>query len=129
MGPRKAAAGDITVDAPAAGAAITSPVTVTGTALTFEGNVAVEVRRDRSRQPLGTGFVTGGGDVARPFAGEIDFSTATEPCEAILFLDHSAEDGRLWQASVTRVAFGCGRPLAPSAGTWASGPRRRDHRW
>lgn len=101
-----AATESITADAPAAGAAITSPVTVTGTALTFEGNVAVEVRQDGSRQPLGTGYVTGGGDVARPFTGEIGFSAPTEPYGAILFLDYSAEDGRLWQASVIRVAFG-----------------------
>jgi hypothetical protein len=98
---------DITLDTPAAGDTITSPVTLTGSALAFEGHVSVEVRRDGVREPIGSGFVTGGGDVVRPFSGEVAF-TGAAPGErgALVLLTDSAEDGRVRQAVVVRVAFG-----------------------
>lgn len=97
---------DITLDTPAAGDAITSPAAVTGTALAFEGHVAVEVRQDGAREPIGTGFVTGGGDVARPFSGEVTFTPPTAERGALVLLTTGDEDARVWQAVVTRVAFG-----------------------
>jgi hypothetical protein len=99
------ATANITADAPDAGDAITSPVTVSGTALAFEGNVAVEVRQDGRRSPLGSGFVTGGGDVPRPFTGEVAYTPPTTEHGAVLFLTRSEEDGRVWEAAVVRVAF------------------------
>jgi hypothetical protein len=101
-----AATGTITVDTPAAGAAITAPVTVTGSAHAFEGNVGVEVRQDGARQPIGTGFVTGGGDEMRPFTGQIDFAPPSATHGALVLVTHSAMDGRVWQAAVVRVQFG-----------------------
>lgn len=100
------ATADITLDAPAAGDAITSPVAVAGTALAFEGHVDVEVRQDGALEPIGTGFVTGGGDVARPFSGAVTFSPPTAPRGALVLLTTGGEDARVWQAVVTRVAFG-----------------------
>lgn len=100
------ATADITVDAPATGDAITSPVTLIGSALAFEGNIEVEVRQDGVRQPIGTGFVTGGGDVMRPFSGQVEFSTPYAEYGALVLLTTSAEDGRVWQAAVIRVRFG-----------------------
>lgn len=97
---------DITLDTPAAGDTITSPVTLTGSALAFEGNVSVEVRRDGVREPIGTGFVTGGGDVVRPFSGEVTFTAAPGERGALVLLTHGGEDGRVWQAVVIRVTFG-----------------------
>ena len=99
------ATANVTADAPGAGDAITSPLTVSGSALAFEGTVNVEVRQDGSREPLGTGFVTGGGDVARPFSGQIEFSTPTAARGAVVFLTRSAEDGAVWEAAVVRVRF------------------------
>jgi hypothetical protein len=99
------ATADITADAPVAGDPITSPVTVSGTALAFEGNVAVEVREDGRRSPLGSGFATGGGDVPRPFTAEVAFTPPTTGHGAVLFLTRSEEDGRVWEAAVVRVAF------------------------
>jgi Immunoglobulin-like domain of bacterial spore germination len=96
---------NITTDAPGPGEAISSPVTVSGNALAFEGTVNVEVRQDGARQPIGTGFVTGGGDVLRPFSGEIDYSTPTAQYGAVVFLTRSEEDGRVWEAAVLRVSF------------------------
>ena len=97
---------NITVDTPAAHATITAPVAVTGSALAFEGTVDVEVRQDGARQPLGTGFVTGGGDVMRPFTGQVDFSPPSATYGALVLASHSAIDGRVWEATVVRVQFG-----------------------
>ena len=99
------ATADITVDVPGTGDAITSPVTVSGSARAFEGTVLVEVRQDGSRSPLGTGFVTGGGDIPRPFTGQVDFSPPTAASGALVFLTTSAEDGQVWQAAVLRARF------------------------
>jgi hypothetical protein len=106
-----AATADIVVDVPAAGATISSPVELRGSALAFEGTVNVEVRQDGTHEPLGTGFVTGGGDILRPFAGEVEFSTPTERFGAVVFREFSEEDGRVLDATVVRVAFaGAGIP-------------------
>jgi hypothetical protein len=99
------ATANITTDAPGPGDAISSPVAVSGNAVAFEGTVNVEIRQDGARQPIGTGFVTGGGDIPRPFSGEIEFSAPTAQYGAIVFLTRSEEDGRVWEAAVLRVSF------------------------
>jgi Immunoglobulin-like domain of bacterial spore germination len=100
-----AATDNVTVTSPAAGDAIASPVSVTGSALAWEGNVNGEIRQDGTRAPLGTGVFTGGGDVMRPFSGSISYSAPSQPYGALVLVTHSAEDGRVWQATVLRVAF------------------------
>jgi len=95
----------ISVTAPAAGDAISPPVTVHGAARTWEGAVSVEIRQDGTRTPIGTGTVTGGGDVMRTFQGDIAFRTPTTPRGAVVFLARSARDGLVRQATVVRVAF------------------------
>jgi Immunoglobulin-like domain of bacterial spore germination len=100
------ATANIAADAPGAGEAISSPVSVSGNALAYEGTVNVEIRQDGAARPLGTGVVTGGGDILRPFSGEIGFSAPTEQHGAAVFLTHSEEDGRVWEAAVVRVSFG-----------------------
>lgn len=95
----------ITAEIPGQGDAISSPVTVSGSALTFEGMVVVEVREDSVREPLGTGYVTGGGDEMRPFSGQVSFSPASARYGAMVFLSHSAENGQVWEAAVYRVRF------------------------
>jgi spore germination protein GerM len=52
---------------------------------------------------LGTGNVTGGGDILRPFAGDVAFETAPAPTGAVIFLTESAENGEVWSAVVVRV--------------------------
>ena len=99
------ATADITLATPAAGDPITSPVVLTGSALAFEGHVDVEVRQDGVRAPVGTGFVTGGGDVVRPFSGEVGFTAPTSGHGALVLFTTGAEDGRVWQVVVIRVAF------------------------
>jgi Immunoglobulin-like domain of bacterial spore germination len=110
------ATANITADTPGAGDAISSPVVVRGSALAFEGTVTVEVRQDGTRQPLGSGVVTGGGDVARPFSGKIAFSAPSTPYGAVVSLTRSEADGRVWEAAVLRVSF------ASSMRWWAQIP-------
>jgi hypothetical protein len=96
----------IEVTGPTAGQTITSPARVTGRAHAFEGNVEVAVRADGRAEPLGKGFVTGGGDEMRPFEGSIAFSAPTARFGAMVFFTTSAENGQVWEATVVRVAFG-----------------------
>jgi len=100
-----AATENISVSSPETGEDIASPVTVSGSALAWEGVVKVEVREDGTREPLGSGAVTGGGDVMRPFSGSIAFGTPTQPYGALVLVSHSGENGQIVQASVQRVAF------------------------
>jgi lipoprotein-anchoring transpeptidase ErfK/SrfK len=96
----------ITVEQPATGATITSPVAVSGEALAFEGHVIVEVRQDGTTGPIGTGTVTGGGGPGAPFEGEVGFTEPTADYGALVFLTRTARDGQVWQASTIRVRFG-----------------------
>jgi hypothetical protein len=100
-----AATDGITVESPDAGAAISSPVRVTGQALAFEGTVLVEVREDGRTEAIGKGFVTGGGGEKLPFSGEITFDKPTSPYGAVVFFTESAENGEVWEAGAVRVAF------------------------
>jgi hypothetical protein len=116
-----AATANIEVTGPSAGQEISSPVRVTGRALAFEGNVQVEVREDGEPGAIGAGFVTGGGDVLRPFDGTISFETARSPYGALVFFTESAENGEVWEAAAFRVrlvstdidAAACGTYLSP----------------
>lgn len=93
----------IEVTSPGAGDEIGAPATVAGRAFTFEGHVTVEVRQDGRADPAGKGFVTGGGDEMRPFAGEVSVAPGAGGYGAVVFLTHSADDGRVWQAAARRV--------------------------
>lgn len=113
-------AASIEVTSPAPGALISSPVTVTGRAHTFEGNVNVEVRQDAPRGVLGEGFVTGGGDEMRPFEGRISFETPGTRYGAVVFLSRSAENGQVWEATTVRVAFRSTDADAATCGSYQS---------
>jgi hypothetical protein len=111
---------NIEVTGPEPGAVISSPVTVTGRAHTFEGNVNVEVRQDEPRGVIGEGFVTGGGDEMRPFDGRISFETPGTRYGALVFLSRSAENGQVWEATVIRVAFRSTDADVASCGSYRS---------
>ena len=99
---------NIIVNAPTAGAKVTSPARVTGRAHAFEGTVNVEVREDGmlAGQSLGRGFVTGGGGGLGPFSGDITFRSPTKPAGAMVFVERSAADGQgILRAAVVRVRF------------------------
>jgi len=104
---------------------VTSPLTISGRALAFEGNVnvrVVQVRNGTVRQ-LGTGHVTGGGDVMRPFTGKIAFTAPSTQTGWVLASELSAYNGAVTKVTAVRVAFthlpgqlrkqACPRPLNP----------------
>ena len=108
---------DIQVTAPAAGAAIGSPVTMAGTSTAFEATVNVHLVADGAADtpategapatPLASTFVMGGsmGDLL-PFTGTLDFaSPGTGTSGALVFLTFSPEDGRVVNATTVRVHF------------------------
>jgi len=98
---------NIVVVAPKALDKVGSPVRTTGRALAFEGTVDVQVREDGmlAGQALGRGFVTGGGDVLRPYSGDVTFRAAGKPAGAMVFTEVSAADGTILRAAVVRVRF------------------------
>jgi hypothetical protein len=102
-----AVSGQIQLDVPAAGTAVTSPVTLAGRALAFEGQVDVRIVEDGGATPLATGFVTGGGDELRPFSGTFTLDRSPASAHgAVVLSAASAENGEVWQASVVRIGFG-----------------------
>jgi spore germination protein GerM len=99
---------DITVTTPKPLDRVTSPVRLTGQARAFEGTVNVQVREDGmlAGQSLGKGFVTGGGDVKRPYSGDLTFRSPTKPAGAILYTELSAADGQnIMQVAAVKVRF------------------------
>ena len=102
------AAFDITPATPKALDRITSPVRLTGSARAFEGTVNVQIREDGmlAGQSLGKGFVTGGGDVKRPYSGDVAFRSPTKPAGAVLYTELSAADGQgILQVAAVKVRF------------------------
>jgi hypothetical protein len=86
--------------------AITSPVTVTGTAVGYEGQVKVQVLQDGSTTPLGSGYVTGSGSPpAGPFRGQVTFDPPTEDRGAMVFTTGSGRDGGTWTVAAYRIRF------------------------
>ena len=98
---------DIVLEQPESGATVSSPLQLSGRARAFEGTVEVAVLRDGSTDPIGSGFVTGGAtEQLEPFSGEVEFDAADAEWGALALTTTSAEDGRVWQATVVRVRFG-----------------------
>jgi hypothetical protein len=96
----------INLSAPVWNAAISSPVTLTGTSVAYEGTVQTQVRQDDTTKPLGEGYVTGGSTAMGPFSGSLAFTKATVKYGAVVLYTTSAENGAVMEASVIRVQFG-----------------------
>jgi len=96
----------ISLTEPVWNAPITSPVTLKGTAMAYEGTVQTQVREDDNSKPLGEGYVTGRGDAMGPFNGSLAFQKATSKYGAVVLFTVSAKDGSVMEASVIRVQFG-----------------------
>jgi hypothetical protein len=86
---------------------VTSPLAISGRALAFEGNVSVRVvqLRGGTVRQLGAGHVTGGGDVMRPFTGEIAFAAPSTGTGWVLASELSAYNGAVTKLTAVRVAF------------------------
>jgi hypothetical protein len=99
---------DIEVDVPDPLSAVGPLAVVLGRGRAFEGHITVEVRQDgqlAAGDPLGEGFVTGGGGELLPFSGAIPFALPTDDAGAVLFIEFGAEDGSPIKATVVRVAL------------------------
>ena len=103
-----AAARNIRLASPVALDLIRSPVLVSGTSSSFEGNVVVQIKEDGmgpgqflGQEPL----IGGSGKELEPFQGPVAFKTPAKSAGAVVALTHSAEDGSVEQLSAARVRF------------------------
>jgi Immunoglobulin-like domain of bacterial spore germination len=104
---------NIRVNRPVGSTLVGSPASVAGRAFTFEGSVQVRVTEDRYGTDvlLGTGHVTGGGDMLRPFAGQISFARPAGDTGSIIFAERSAANGDVLAATVVRVRLSAAPPF------------------
>ena len=97
---------NVIIQNPAVRATVDSPLTVSGQARAFEGNVKVELRADGAAEPLFTGTVTGGaGPDFGSFEGTFEFSDPSTGGGALVATVPSAEDGTVTEAAVMRLFF------------------------
>lgn len=127
--PVDAADPDIIVDSPSAGDSVTSPLTVTGQARTFEGTVQLALF-DASGGEIVSSFTTAtdGAPALGSFTGTLNFSV-TEPTEACLWVfEDSAETGEpinvvqiplTLQPALPATGIAVERTSAPSIGLYA----------
>jgi Immunoglobulin-like domain of bacterial spore germination len=101
-----AASQNITIEQPAQGEVVSSPLTISGTASAFEGTVDVELRADGNGEPIYEGFVTGSGSAEPgPFDATIEFTSPGPIGGALVLISRSPEDGRVVEASALRIFF------------------------
>jgi hypothetical protein len=100
------AAPSIEVSEPAAGATISSPLTVRGRAQAFEGHVAVEVRRDWATAPIGSSFGTGSMDQLTAYEATVSFTRPTSTRGTVIVYEPRVDDGTgPLAATVVRIRF------------------------
>jgi hypothetical protein len=101
-----ASSDDLQLGSPDAGTAVSSPVTVRGRSRAFEGTIIVTVLAQGDPTPLGREPLIGGGGELGPFRGTVTFDAPDDAAiGAIMLTTDSAEDGRIWQATVVPVSF------------------------
>jgi hypothetical protein len=101
-----ASSDDLRLSSPDAGTAVSSPVTVRGRSRAFEGTIIVTVLAQGDPTALGRKPVIGGGGELGPFSGTVTFDAPDDATTgAIMLTTDSAEDGRIWQATVVPVSF------------------------
>ncbi|MGB3411061.1 MAG: Gmad2 immunoglobulin-like domain-containing protein [Microthrixaceae bacterium] len=97
---------NLVIEAPAALASVTSPVTVSGQSTAFEGTINLEVREDGRLDPLAEGFTNGGANGQMgPFSTALNLNEGGSSAGAIIVKTLSAKDGSIDEASVVRVKF------------------------
>lgn len=101
-----ASTANIRLESPAALAAVTSPVVLSGQSTAFEATVNVQIRQDGALTPLAEDVVMGGanGEMG-PFSKSVTFAHPSAGAGAIVLKTMSARDGNIWEASVIRVSF------------------------
>lgn len=97
---------NIIVESPAEDEAITSPVTVSGQARTFENTVNVKIKDD-SGNLLAESYTTATGEMGRhsSFSTTVEFDKGTSKYGSIEVFQYSAKDGTEIDKVVVPVAF------------------------
>jgi hypothetical protein len=97
---------NIVMQAPTAGATITSPVSLRGTSTAFEATVNYALNQDDRAAPLKEGIVMGGanGDMG-PYSASVMFPQPVSARGSLVMYTVSAESGNVAEASVVRVAY------------------------
>ena len=87
----------ILVESPDLGETVTSPLTIRGTANTFEATFMVELRADRQGKPLYSNFVTAtsGNGTRGTFEHRLDFFVDRERPGKLVVYERSAEDNSI----------------------------------
>lgn len=118
--PPDAADPSIIVEAPAEGARVTSPVTVSGRARVFEAVVSITIF-DAAGSPLVETFTMASeaGPALAPFSAQVPFTVSQEQKGCIRVFESSAQDGRpvnVVQVEVTLAPPGVSPPSTGDAG-------------
>jgi germination protein M len=87
----------ILVESPAPGETVSSPLTISGTANTFEATFMVELRAEGQGKPLYENFVTAtsGSGTRGTFEERLDFTAARAGPGTLVVYERSAEDGSI----------------------------------
>ena len=97
---------DITINAPATSALVSSPLAISGISTAYEAVVNVSLREDDVSTPLVTTTTMGGSmGVLGPFHSSLVFPTPTSTYGALVLYTVSAKDGSVASASVIRLRF------------------------
>lgn len=93
--PPNAADPSVIIDLPAAGATVTSPVTVSGKARVFEANVRITIY-DQNGNILTDTFTTAAeaGPTLAPYSANVTFDVDSQQQGCIRVFEESAQDGR-----------------------------------
>ncbi|HET8658505.1 MAG TPA: Gmad2 immunoglobulin-like domain-containing protein, partial [Micromonosporaceae bacterium] len=93
---------------------VSSPLTVMGSALAWEGQVNLRVVQDNGLavRKLGEGYGTGGGDQMRPFTAQVPFSRPSTSMGWLVAAELSGRNGEVTKATVAPLVF-AGAPVQP----------------
>jgi hypothetical protein len=101
------------VDSPAAGATVTSPLTVTGQARVFEANVVLTLFDASGNEIATTNGLAAEGGVLSPFSIDITFSVSADTEACLWVYESSAQDGS--PINVVQVPLTLSAALSPAA--------------
>lgn len=87
---------------------ISSPTTLEGMSIAFEGTVLFDLRQDGQYDEdgeLGFAVITGPGTEFGPFSGQITFNRPSVSSGALVAFTESAEDGHIQEVTAVKVRF------------------------
>lgn len=118
---------NIQVGTPAPGAALTSPLTVSGTSTAFEATINLELRSPANGQRLGDIAFTMGGSNGElgPYSTELAVPSGVDQAVLVVSEPDASGQGAVSSATVVLLGAGAGAGGDPAPGTGAAdGPAR-----